>query len=146
MSWAGSIRGRDFWDPIEEILKLQSEMSNWFDRTPFASLKTEYPKVNIWAGEHEAKVIAELPGLDPKTIDVTVGNNTLTLKGSYPEAELNEEEKFIRRERFASEFVRTVELPFAVDSTKVDASYRNGLLTVTLPRAEADKPRKVQIS
>jgi len=90
-------------------------------------------------------VTAELPGVDPNNLDISVINETLTLRGSRKPPELKEGETFHRRERLFGEFTRTLQLPFRVDSNAVEAHVKNGVLIVKLPRAEADKPRKVAI-
>lgn len=146
MSWASYIRSSDFWDPIGELLKIQSDLRNWGDDSTWSRARNEFPPVNVWSQKDEAFVSAEVPGLDPKSIDVTVGANTLTLKGVYPEPKTEEGEKFIRRERLVGQFTRTIELPFAVNSDAVEATYAAGMLTVKLPRAEADKPKKIAVN
>lgn len=108
----------------------------------------EFPAVNVWQNDEKALVRTELPGLDPASIEISVLGDTLTLQGARrsEEAEAATPEKtFHRRERPWGEFSRTVELPFVVDSAKVDATFHNGVLSVELPRAAEDKPRKIAL-
>jgi HSP20 family protein len=86
-----------------------------------------------------------LPGIDPNAIDISVVGKTLTLRGSRKPEEFKENESYHRRERWHGQFTKTIELPFDIDSGKVDAQYRKGILRITLPRAEADKPRKISV-
>ncbi len=72
-------------------------------------------------------------------------NDTLTLKGSRASEPLKEDERFLRRERLHGEFARALKLPFKVDGSAVAAKFDNGVLTIDLPRAESDKPRKIAI-
>lgn len=144
MSWLGSIKNRDFWDPLEELARIQRDMSGIFDRE--APIEADYPRVNLWSGANEARLTVELPGANAEDLDINVGSSTVTLKGAFPVYEAKEGEEFVRRERPTGQFMRTVELPFPVDSGKVDASYKNGVLHVVLPRLEGDKPRKIKIS
>jgi HSP20 family protein len=107
-----------------------------------------FPPVNVWYNGETALAKAELPGVNPESLDVSVVNDTLTLKGSRAgelDAAQAESAQWLRRERPAGEFTRAVKLPFRVESDKVGAAFSNGVLTLTLPRAEADKPRKIAV-
>ena len=104
----------------------------------------EFPPINLWTGQDGVLVTAEVPGVSLDDIDITVHQNTLTLKGKIaPEAP--EDVTFHRRERSYGSFGRTVSLPYRVDPERVEASARNGILTITLPRPEADKPKRIHI-
>ncbi|MEM7230689.1 MAG: Hsp20/alpha crystallin family protein [Planctomycetota bacterium] len=102
--------------------------------------------LNAWVGKDDAKLSLEAPGVDPASIDVSIEADVLTIRGSRPLEELAEGETRHRHERFHGDFERSVRLPFRVDPSKVEAAYERGLLEVTLPRAESDKPRKIQVS
>jgi HSP20 family protein len=104
-----------------------------------------YPAMNVWTNENGAVVTAELPGLDPEDIDISVVNDTLTLKGKRDADECDQETRFHRRERGCGSFTRAFQLPFQVEPGKVEAKFEKGVLSITLPRAEADKPRKIAI-
>jgi HSP20 family protein len=84
--------------------------------------------------------------VDPKSLDLSVMEGGLTIKGEKPGLAQVSAEAYHRNERAAGPFVRTVELPIAVDAGKVSADYRNGLLLVTLPKAESARPRQVPIT
>lgn len=129
-------RGRDgFWDFFREVDRLRDA----FRPAP------EAPALNVWQGDKDAVVTAEVPGLDPKDLEVTVVGDTLTLRLSLPEPEAREGETWHRQERAFGAFARTLRLPFQIDAGKVGARLFNGVLQVTLPRAEEDKPRKISI-
>jgi HSP20 family protein len=98
--------------------------------------------------EDEGNVYVEAlaPGVDPKSLDLSVMQGALTIKGEKPGLAQVTAEAYHRNERAAGRFVRAVELPVAVESGKVSADYRNGLLVVTLPKAEAARPRQVPIT
>ena len=106
----------------------------------------EFPPVNVFTSENGAIVRAELPGVSADQLELTVANNMLTLKGSRTNEELKSGVKTLRRERLRGQFVRSLNLPFKVDGSGVTAQFDKGLLTVTLPRAESDKPRKISIT
>lgn len=132
---------------------------DWFDWNPlaefgrgpgslFGSFPTvqAYPAINLWRREDEMVLTAELPGLDPKDINVSVEGDQFTLQGERKPEEMTDEVVCHRQERGAGRFVRTVRLPFEVDPEKVVARYENGVLNVTLPRAESSKPKKIAIT
>jgi HSP20 family protein len=101
--------------------------------------------MNVWADENKALVTAELPGVSPDKIDISVQDDTLTLRGTREPEELEEGMNYHRRERRFGSFTRTLRLPFQVSGDGVDAAFSRGVLSVSLPRAEADKPRKITV-
>jgi HSP20 family protein len=104
-----------------------------------------FPALNIWSNEDELIVTAEVPGINPEDLDISVVGDNLTLKGERRSEELEEGARYHRQERGYGSFSRTVQLPFPVDIEKVNAKFTNGVLEIGLPRAEADKPRKIAV-
>jgi HSP20 family protein len=104
-----------------------------------------YPAINVWTNEDGAVVTAELPGVDANDIDISVVNDSLTLSGERKVEGLEEGNQYHRRERGYGKFNRTFQLPFKVEADNVDALFENGILHLSLPRAEADKPRKITV-
>ncbi|MFZ0544229.1 MAG: Hsp20/alpha crystallin family protein [Candidatus Promineifilaceae bacterium] len=135
--WPGSSLWRD-------MTRLQREMSHLLGGTsaPIAS----FPAMNLYTGDEGVILTAELPGVEPDDLEITVLGETLTLSGSRNVGDAEEGAKYHRRERSQGQFTRTVELPFRVDNGGVDAKFTNGVLHVVLPRAEEDKPRKIQVN
>lgn len=130
-----------------EMDRLQREMNRLFQ--PFAAGRRgagNFPAVNIWTGEDNALLTAEIPGVDPDKLEVTVKDNTVTIRGSREAEELKEDESYLRQERGAGTFVRSFALPFQVDGGNVSAQYQKGILQLTLPRAEEDKPKKISVN
>jgi HSP20 family protein len=105
----------------------------------------EYPAMNIWTDESNAILTAELPGVNVEDIDISVENELLTLQGGRQFDEPEEGVKYHRRERRFGPFSRTFRLPFRVEADAVKATFENGVLSIVLPRAEADLPRKIEI-
>jgi len=101
--------------------------------------------MNIWTDQDSAIVTAELPGVDLEDIEISVEDDTLTLRGDRQREELEEGVTYHRQERRFGSFLRTFQLPFRVDAEKVDATLKNGVLSVFLPRAEEDRPRRIVI-
>ena len=137
-----------YWSSWSELDRLQREMSRLFE--PFSRAgeraPSEFPAVNIWTGEDTALLTAELPGVNPEKIEVTVKDDTVTIRGSRELDALGKGETYLRQERGAGAFVRSFALPFHVDGQKVTAQYRMGILQLTLPRAEADKPKRITVN
>lgn len=132
------------WAPLRGPQRPQSEISRPANpaRDPRS---TEYPPLNVWSNEDETIVQAELPGLAADDIDISVVQNTLTLRGSRNPEGLKEGESYHRRERWTGRFVRSLELPFEVENSKVEAEYKNGMLSIKLPRAEEHRPKKIAV-
>ena len=131
------------WDPIQELERFQHELDNLF--TGPSGTVHQYPAVNVWANDNEAYLTAELPGLDAADIDISVIGEKVTLSGKREAGEASENEKLHRRERLFGSFSRTLQMPFRVDAGQVSADLNKGVLTVKLPRAEEDKPKKITI-
>jgi HSP20 family protein len=105
------------------------------------------PPVDIYStGEHELVIKAEIPGMNRDEIDITVENFTLTIRGEKKAEQAIKDEQFHRVERSYGTFTRSFALPHTVDSGKVAAEYRDGVLTVRLPLREEAKPRQVKVS
>lgn len=130
-----------------EVDRLQKEMNRLFESyTPGRMRQAPgYPAMNLWASEDGLKVTAEMPGVSSEDLDVSVVGETLTLSGVRNPEQLPEEARYHRQERGYGKFTRSIQLPFAVDVKKVEATFKDGVLFVDLPRAEADKPRKISV-
>ncbi len=128
---------------LQDMEHLQSEMARMVQgfRRPTAPA---FPALNLWVNEDRAILSAELPGMGPDDIELHVMGRTLNLRGTRKSEQPQGD--CLRCERVLGDFSRAVELPFEIDSTKIDAAFARGVLTVTLPRAEADKPRRIKVT
>jgi HSP20 family protein len=129
-----------FWDPWREFERMQRTLSRWTYPSTI-----DFPAVNVWVAGDTAVVTSELPGIDAEAIDISVVGKSLTLRGYRDPEELKQDESYHRRERWSGQFTKTIEMPFNIDGAKVDAKFTKGILQITLPRAEADKPRKIVV-
>jgi HSP20 family protein len=139
---------RSFRSPWREMARLQRDMNRLFAPMPtgFAGdVALTFPAMNVWTDEDGAIVTAELPGVAPDDIDVSVVGDTLTLKGSRQPDELEEGETYHRRERRYGAFTRAFQLPFHVEPDQIEATFWDGVLQISLPRAEKDKPKKIAV-
>jgi len=127
--------------------QLQREMNRLFDATSKGRVvnSPSYPAINIWTNEDGQLISAEMPGVNPDNIDIDVTGNAISISGVRKQDEVAKEAHYHRRERSFGSFSRTIQLPFMVDTNKVEASFKNGVLLISLPRAEADKPKKITI-
>ena len=132
------------WEEMERVQREMNKILNNFtlERPRSAS---NFPAMNAWTTDEEEVVTATLPGLSPEDVELTIVNDVLTLSGERKSQEPTEELRYHRRERTDGKFSRSIQLSFPVDTNKVSAAYENGILTVRLPRAEADKPRKISV-
>lgn len=135
--------GNRAWSSLGQVRQIQEEMNRFLQRA--VPRNTDYPPVNIWSNEDEVIVQAELPGYNADDIDVAVVQNTLTLRGERRSEEPSDGGTYHRQERRTGRFVRTVELPFEVNNSAVEADYQAGILAVRLPRAEEHKPKKITV-
>jgi len=104
-----------------------------------------FPPVNVYDGDEEMVVEAMLPGVGTSELDVTVTGDSLTIKGTKPEPPGVPESGFARQERGSGSFSRTIRLPEHPDGDRVKAVYRDGIVTVRLPKSQASRPRRVSV-
>ena len=106
-----------------------------------------FPALNVGTWAEALEVYAFAPGIDPKSIDVSVEKGLLTLSGQRKSAEeAGKNSTVYAKERFDGAFRRVISLPEDSDPSRVEASYRNGVLKVVVPRLEAAKPRQIQVN
>jgi len=127
--------------------QLQREMNRLFDTTSKGRVfnSPSYPAINIWTNEDGQVISAEMPDVHPDDIDIDVTGDALSISGERKPDELITDAHYHRRERSYGSFSRTIQLPFMVDTNKVEANFKNGVLMISLPRAEADRPKKITI-
>jgi len=136
------------WNPLAavEIDRLNRMFDAAFSGEPLAG-GGWVPAIDIYeTAEKDVVVKADLPGLKREDIKVTFENNVLTIKGERTFETETAREQYHRVERGYGAFRRTFTLPTTVDAARVEASYQDGLLTVTLPRREESRPRQIQVN
>lgn len=140
---------RSNWSLFDDYDDLGEEVNRIFTGRGFDSAarypRYAYPPVNVWSSGDGVIIDAELPGVDPADVNISVTGNELTISGKVNAAASDEAETCIRRERPSGEFARTLRLSFQADAAAVKAQYKNGVLRLTVPRPEREKPRKIAI-
>lgn len=131
------------WNPWSEIEAIERIFGDAFTE-PEKARNT--PRTEHWVKDDTAHVVVELPGVPADEVDIAIEGRTLTVSGQRKAPELGEGETWHRRERWHGDFKRSYTLPFNVEQDKVAASFHNGVLEISLPKAEAEKPKKIAIS
>jgi len=135
-----------FFSRRNDFERLRREMNQLFSDVPFDVHRAPaYPAVNVWTNTEGVIVTAELPGCAPEALDISVVGDVLTLAGQREAESCEEGGTYHRRERGCGNFKRTFQLPFDIEAETVDATFAHGVLHLTLPRAEASKPKKINI-
>lgn len=136
------------------LSRLRDEMDRLFERffgdyEPFRAWDAfglrRFPALNVWQDDDNVYVEAEIPGLTEADIEVTVTGNEVTIKGERPALEPAEGATVHRRERHTGPFSRVVHLPIDVNDDKVEAAFRDGVLTITLAKAEIARSRHIPV-
>ncbi len=131
---------------FDEFRRMERDMDDLFGRLPGirSVARGTFPPVNVGATPEKVDVYLFSPGLDAKTLDVSIQQNVLTVAGERKPTEA-ESARFYRRERFSGEFRRAITLPEDVDPERVEAHYVDGVLHIAVQRREASKPRQIEI-
>ena len=141
------------WEPVRDLLTLQEKMNRMFEGSYRGANEEDWalggswaPAVDIYEKDGNIVLKAELPGVDPKDVDVRVENNLLTLRGERKFDTEVKRDNYHRVERSYGAFSRSFTLPNVVDTGNIKAEYRDGVLHMTLPKREEAKPRQIQIN
>jgi HSP20 family protein len=142
------------WEPFRELLSTQDRFNQLFNQTFSQAFGKEgqelasrnwAPAVDIYETDHNLVIKTELPGIDPKDVEVRVENNTLVLQGERKFEKNTSEENYHRVERSYGTFSRSFTLPSSVNTENAQAEYKDGILTLTLAKREEAKPKTIKI-
>ena len=139
------------WTPRRVNNLWNTGIDHWFDNFLNSDMKlpdevsTLYPVVNVEETENEYLISAELPGMEKKDITISIENDVLSISGEKKGESKTENKNFHRFERSYGKFYRSFELPHSIDREKIDASYKNGVLNISLPKAEEAKPKQIEV-
>ena len=140
------------WEPFRELVSLREAMDRLFEESfvrpgggRLAPAGMEIPAVDMYQTDDAVVVKSAIPGIKPEDIDISITGDTLTIRGETRVEEEVNEENYIRRERRYGSFCRSLALPLPVVTEKAEAEFENGVLTLTLPKAEEVKPKAIKI-
>jgi HSP20 family protein len=136
------------WNPIREMASMQNAIDRIFDET-WRSVRPSFTgdalALDVHENENHYTVITALPGLKPEQISVSLHDGVLTISGEMEQTRTEENVRVLLQERAYGKFSRSVRLPQAIDGENVQASYDNGVLTLTLPKTPEAKPRQIPV-
>jgi HSP20 family protein len=142
-------RDRDL-EPVGTFDWLQQQINDLLEFPRFPEMQGLFdrrisPAVDVVEHPDHFRVECDLPGLDMRDIDLSIGSGVLTIKGEKKEEKVSDKTKVYRKETWEGSFQRTVALPVTVDADKVEATYRDGVLVIRLPKKEEARTRKIEL-
>jgi HSP20 family protein len=133
------------WDPFREMTTLQSQVNRLVDSMWSGRQESWVPAVDVFDTQDAVVLKAELPGMKADDIQIEVDDNVLTIKGERTFDEKIDDERYYRVERRYGAFQRSLALPQGVKADEIQAAYEDGVLQVTVPKAEAEKPKRIEV-
>jgi len=144
-------KDRDMYDPWGDFKKLQNEINSLFDFDRFPATtglfdRSFSPALDVIENSQDFTVKCELPGLDQKDIDVSIASNVLTIKGQKRDEREEKKGKYYKKESWSGSFQRTLPLPASIENDKIQAEFKEGILTITLPKKEEAKTKQIAVN
>lgn len=141
------------WEPVRELVNMRRAMDRMFDDTLVRptrliseTLKEIEAPIDMYQTDNDVVVKASLPGVKPDEVDISIIGDTLTIKGEHREEKEEKKKDYLYRERTYGSFSRSVLIPVSVQADKANALFEDGVLTLTLPKAEEIKPKQIKIT
>ena len=139
------------WDPFRESVTLREAMDRLFEDSYTPARRPDQAAAQVWrlpldayVTAEEIIVLANMPGVKPEAVEITIEGDTLTIRGERPAP--IENVNYVMQERSFGKFQRTLNINIPVDANRAEARYDNGLLTLVIPKAEAAKPKVIQVA
>ena len=136
------------WEPFQELRRMREEMDRMFEGmmpSPTWAAPMMAPAVDVYEKDGNIIVKADVPGLKKDDLEVTATEDSISLKGEFKKEEKVEEQGFYRQERRFGRFFRTIPMPTAINPDQVKASFKEGVIEVTAPKAEAEKAKEKKV-
>ena len=139
------------WDPFRELTALQNRVNHLFQdfnrgQDELTTTTNFVPAVDVYEDEHKVTLKLEVPGINQEDLDISLENNTLTVRGERKFEKEEKEQNFHRIERRYGSFARSFVLPNTLDPGSVQANYENGILKIELDKREEAKPKQIKVS
>jgi HSP20 family protein len=133
------------WDPFRDMTQVQNQLDRLVDQVWGGRQESWLPAVDVFDTREAVVLKAELAGMNPDDIQIEVEDNVLTIKGERRFEEKVDEERYYRVERRFGSFQRSLALPQGVKADEIAAAYDDGILTVTIPKAEEEEPKRIEV-
>jgi HSP20 family protein len=136
------------WNPWHDLMRMQEDFNRTIESFMRPGSVSEFrwtPDVDVYETDNEIKVRADLPDVEAKDVDVSITDNTLRIKGERKYSEEVKKENYFMSERRYGSFERMIDLPEYVKSEEVQAVYKDGVLEITLPKAEEKKAKEIKV-
>ncbi len=133
-------------DPWRELERMRKELDAVFGNGYLSRASAAFPLINVYDHDDELMVTAEMPGMKKEDVSITVSNGILTIAGNRKAGIDDAKYCPVRKERATGEFEKSFSLPTKIDQEKISATFKNGVLTIALPKAEEAKPRQIAIN
>ncbi|QDT63084.1 Hsp20/alpha crystallin family protein [Calycomorphotria hydatis] len=136
------------WNPWQELDSIRHELDGYLRASQQAGstgVLGSYPRFNVFENSEQVALTAELPGFDPDSLGVEVHGNRLKISGQRQTTLEGEGARYVRRERTSGTFEKTMQLPFAPDTSRTEADYHNGVLTIRLYKSPEEQPQKITV-
>lgn len=140
------------WQPVNDMLSLREAMDrlfedSWVSNRAWGNVPAAWvePSLDVYETPENVVVKAQIPGVKPEEVEITVKGNYLAISGESKEESETKDKNYLRRETRVGSFSRMVELPSNLQSDKADAQFENGILTITFPKAEQAKAKKITV-
>lgn len=139
------------WTPRRALINWHNDIDHWFDGLWGSDFRLNdgismiRPVVDVEETDHAYVITAELPGMEKKDINISVEDGTLLISGEKNSEKETKDKNYHRIERSYGKFHRSFQLPDGIDRDKIEASYKNGVLTLSLPKSEAAKPKQIEV-
>jgi HSP20 family protein len=134
------------WDPFRDFQREVGRLFESLEPVQHWRVTRGVPPINLYDAGERYILTAQLPGIGPEEVDLSITGETLTIRGDRKRAEGVVEESYRRQERPFGRWARTITLPDRIKGADVSASFAHGVLTVTLPKAEEAKPRQINVT
>ena len=132
------------WDSLADLERIGEQINRLFDPAS-SNPASDFPALNVWTNQEQTVMTADLPGVTSTEMEIAVEGDIVTLRGARTPDPIRDGETLLRQERAFGRFERSFRLPYPVDTERVEARLQHGVLKLVLPRAEADKPRKIAV-
>ena len=139
------------WEPFRNMTSLRNAMDRLLEDSVvrpghlWPELERGEPALDVYQTDSDVVVTAALPGVKPEEVEIAITGETLTIKGEHTEEREVKEENYLHRERRHGVFSRSILIPLQVTADKAEAVFENGVLTLTLPKAEEVKPKQIKV-